>query len=236
MNKKQSKHWKQDKGFLIAATLCLFAIGTLAVITFINAVPQLDNNSTTTTTSNATTTTALPAGQQISGIPDKRTTIPNTSANTTILTSPATVPNNQDNVDLFILPLTNTVIKKYSPNEPLYSKTMDDWRVHTGVDFKGDVGQNVKAIADGKIVLVQNDLMWGGTIVIDHGFGIQSTYCGVTSKVKAGDKVNVGDVIAILADIPCESQDGPHLHLEITSNGKHINPVEAIGKEVKMPN
>ena len=44
----------------------------------------------------------------------------------------------------------------------------------------------------------------------------------------------MGDLIGTLTEIPCEAEDGAHLHLEITVNGEYVNPVEAIGRDVKM--
>ena len=110
---------------------------------------------------------------------------------------------------------------------------MNDWRVHNGVDFVGSDGQAVKALADGTIQDLEEDPLWGKTITIDHGFGIQSRYCGVTPSVKEGDTVKVGDIVGNLSEIPCESLEGSHLHLEITADGKLIDPINAIGQEVR---
>lgn len=230
-NKKDSswKRWLKDKGFYLAIAVCLLAVGGVAVITFMNAMPvPVDDGSSEpseTSTSRQTTTSAtLSVGQIVTGVPDDRTE----SSVTTTTTS------TQSKADLFVLPLTNTVLQAYSDGKPVYSSTMDDWRTHDGVDFAGEIGQDVKSIADGTIVSIEKDLLWGGKIVVDHGFGTQSIYCGVTAKgVKAGQAVQAGDVIAVLADIPCEAADGAHLHLEVISGDKHVDPVDAIGREVK---
>ena len=88
-----------------------------------------------------------------------------------------------------------------------------------------------KAVADGIISAVYSDKLWGGVIEIDHGYGIISRYCGVKAgTLKKNSSVNVGDVIGWLSNVPCESKDGPHLHLEIKVNDEYVNPVEAIGR------
>lgn len=81
-----------------------------------------------------------------------------------------------------MLPLGNEVLKAFSGGQPVYSETMKDWRTHNGTDFKGEIGAEVKAAADGTILKVENDPLWGGVIEIDHGFNIVSRYCGVTAK------------------------------------------------------
>ncbi len=229
-NKKDSswKRWFKDKGFYLAIAVCLLAVGGVAVITFMNAspVPVEDGSSTTTTTAprQPATSATVPVDQIVTGVPDKRTEPP--------VTTPVTEA--QKPASLFLLPLTNTVLQPFSDGKPVYSATMNDWRTHNGTDFAGEVGQDVKAIADGKIVSIEKDLLWGGKIVIDHGFGAKSVYCGVTAKgVQKGQSVQAGDVIAVLADIPCETADGAHLHLEVFSGDEQVDPVDAIGLEVK---
>ena len=102
------------------------------------------------------------------------------------------------------------------------------------MDFKGEKGQKIKALADGTILSIENDALWGKVVTIDHGFGIKSRYCGIEpGDIEKGQKVEVSEVIGTLGDIPCELLDGPHLHLEITVNGAYTDPVEAIGREVK---
>ena len=97
----------------------------------------------------------------------------------------------------------------------------------------GTFRHNVK-LADGTILSIETDALWGKVVTIDHGFGIKSRYCGIEpGDIEKGQKVEVSEVIGTLGDIPCELLDGPHLHLEITVNGAYTAPVEAIGREVK---
>ena len=125
-------------------------------------------------------------------------------------------------------------LTEFSDGKQVYSKTMADWRTHNGVDFKGEKGQKIKALADGTILSIETDALWGKVVTIDHGFGIKSRYCGIEpGDIEKGQKVEVSEVIGTLGDIPCELLDGPHLHLEITVNGAYTDPVEAIGREVK---
>ena len=80
---------------------------------------------------------------------------------------------------------------------------------------------------------VEEDALWGNVIEIDHGVGVVSRYCGVKPSVKEGDEVHVADVIGTLSEIPCEAMQTPHLHLEMKIDGNAVDPVEAIGLEVR---
>lgn len=225
---KQDGKKRGWKGFYLALAICLVAVGGVAVATFLST-PGLSKTESGET---PTTAPSKPVGQVVTNVPDTRTTATTAAPTTTV--PPVVVPTTTGKADLFILPLTNEVLCSYSDGQPVYSKTMKDWRVHNGVDFKGTKGQEVKALADGTVTAIDDDTLWGQTITIDHGFGIQSKYCGVASDtLKKGQALKVGDTVGVLADIPCEVDDGPHLHLEILVNGEYVNPVEAIGRDVK---
>lgn len=224
------KKFLSGRGFYAALALCLVAVGAVAAVTFIDSLPKIpveDSSSSaspTQSTAKPTTTTALPVNEPMTNIPDNRTT-------TAAPTSPTTVKP----ADLFVLPLSNTVTQKYSGDEPVYSKTMKDFRTHNGVDFKGEIGSEVKAAADGTVLAVEQDMLWGGIVKVDHGYGIQSIYYGVTvNGLKKGDTVKVGDVLGKLSEIPCETLEGGHLHLEILANGKYVDPLEVLKREVKF--
>lgn len=215
-------------GFYLALAICLVAVGGVAVTSFVSSFGGIGKRTESTT---GTTTPTKPVGQVVSDVPDTRSTTKKTT------TEAPTTAATTEQADLFILPLTNEVIREFSNGSPVFNSTMNDWRVHNGVDFKGAAGQSVKALADGTVTkIITKDLRWGDILVIDHGYGIQSRYCGVKAdSVKANQAVKVGDVIGALAEVPCESEDGPHLHLEVLVNEEYVNPVEAIGREVKYP-
>ena len=121
----------------------------------------------------------------ITNVPDPG---PSTTAPVTPpTTKPSDVETNTKPTELFVLPLSNDVMNVFSDGKQVYSQTMNDWRTHNGVDFRGEKGQAVKALADGTIHLVENDPLWGDVVEIDHGYGIRSRYCGVKTNLKAGD-------------------------------------------------
>ncbi len=135
--------------------------------------------------------------------------------------------------DYYLLPLSKDIIKDYSDNKPVYSETMKDWRVHNAVDFKGEEGAQVKAISNGTVVSVTNDVLWGTSVTVDHGNGVTAKYCGFnkdTVEVKNGKKVEAGTVLGYLGTVPCEKDEGAHLHFEIQYKGKTAEPLELMGK------
>lgn len=135
--------------------------------------------------------------------------------------------------NLIIYPSNNSVIKEFSDGKPIYSKTLGDWRVHDGIDLKADKGSMVKAITSGTVKDVYNDPSYGMTIVIQHDPGFVAYYSGLgnTTLVKKDDKVNPGDDIGSINDVPIEISEGPHLHLMINQDGKFIDPILILEKD-----
>ena len=172
-----------------------------------------------------------PVEQIVTNQPDDRLTA--TTATSTTTSSQTTVATQENAPDLYVLPLTNTVQKPFSADAPLYSETMRDWRIHTGVDFAGELEQIVKAVAQGTVTNIEEDALWGSVITIDHGVGVISRYCGVEASVKVGDKTDASTPIGKLATIPCEAVQMPHLHFEMTVDGVPVDPIEAIALEVR---
>ncbi|MDD2430572.1 MAG: peptidoglycan DD-metalloendopeptidase family protein [Firmicutes bacterium] len=96
-------------------------------------------------------------------------------------------------------------------------------RMHTGIDIAAASGVDIKAAADGTIILAGWVSGYGLTTVIAHGNNITTLY-GHASKLltQAGDKVKQGQVIAKVGSTGVSS--GPHLHFEIRNNGDPVNP------------
>ncbi len=128
-------------------------------------------------------------------------------------------------------PLDGEVSLKFSGDELIKSKTMDDWRIHTGVDIAAPSGTKVHAIAAGTVMEVFEDEMMGYTVKIRHKEGCVSTYSNLMKGivVKKGDKVKLGQVIGGIGDSAiAECMEPAHLHLELTQNNVNIDPMTVI--------
>ena len=65
---------------------------------------------------------------------------------------------------------------------------------------------------------------FGNYVVIDHGYGYQSTYGHLSNiKVTRGAEVKRGDLIGLTGSSGLSS--GPHLHYQIDFYGQHQNPL-----------
>ncbi len=131
----------------------------------------------------------------------------------------------------YVKPVEGEVSLPFSGDELIKSKTMDDWRVHTGVDISAPSGTKVHAIAAGTVTEVFEDEMMGYTVKIRHKEGCVSTYSNLMKGivVKKGEKVKSGQVIGGIGDSAvAECMETPHLHLELTQNNLNIDPMTVI--------
>ena len=109
--------------------------------------------------------------------------------------------------------------------KPLINPFHRTMREHHGVDYLIPEGTAVFATADGTVQsLSEKNTTHGKAITIDHGNGYQTSYSHLLDiRVKRGDKVKRGDIIAMSGN--SGHADHPHLHYEVIFNGTRVDPV-----------
>lgn len=138
----------------------------------------------------------------------------------------------------FVSPVKGTVYKSHSTTTPVFSNTLDEWRIHTGIDIATDDGAEVLAVCDGEVTGVYNDPMLGQTIEITHSDTHKSYYSNLAKDTVAcsvGAKVKQGDVIGYVGDTTIsELADEPHIHFEFKVSGESVNPLDYFTEESKL--
>lgn len=134
----------------------------------------------------------------------------------------------------FDLPVENgTVIREAALDTLVYMPSLNMWKSHNGVDFAAAENAPVLAVADGKVVSVEETTLEGIVVSIEHKDGIVSVYKSLSSaSVKAGDEVTLGSSIGVAGTMLTEASDNVHVHLEMTVNGEIVNPLEYIDAEI----
>ena len=98
---------------------------------------------------------------------------------------------------------------------------------HNGIDIKGERGEPVRAVSNGKILFAKWFKGYGNLIIIDHGEKYYTLYAHTEEIfIVKGDTVEGGDVVATVGD--AGSKIGPGLYFEIRHHGKPINPLKWI--------
>ena len=95
---------------------------------------------------------------------------------------------------------------------------------HTGVDFRGNIGDTIRSTANGVVEFVGRKGGYGKTIVLLHENDLRTLYAHLSSiDVVIGQEVSAGEFIGRLGNTGRST--GAHLHYEIiASDGRRINP------------
>ena len=127
----------------------------------------------------------------------------------------------------FSKPLNGQIQKPYSIDKVIYSKTLELWKTHDGIDISSQIGENVKSIEKGTVEKVYDDSFYGTTVVIDHGQGYKSSYSNLNSKVSVKEKQSVtkGQVIGKVSNTSIgEIKDEAHLHFTLFKDNNNVDP------------
>ena len=132
-------------------------------------------------------------------------------------------------VPTFTAPLYGVITKGHDESVAVYSLTMDDYRVHLGIDIEANPGDSVYTCADGVVSSVTVDPFMGTCVEITHGNGYVSYYKNLDevlpSGVIEGMAVTSGQIIGAVGDTSAlELADSSHLHFELTCDGVQLNP------------
>ena len=95
--------------------------------------------------------------------------------------------------------------------------------MHTGIDFRGDTGDPIRATATGTVTIAGWSGGYGKMVEIDHGNGLVSRYGHLSEiEVGVGDTVRAGGIVGKLGSTGRST--GPHLHYEVRVNGEAVDP------------
>ncbi|MGH9368283.1 MAG: M23 family metallopeptidase, partial [Thermoanaerobaculia bacterium] len=95
---------------------------------------------------------------------------------------------------------------------------------HTGVDFAAPAGAPVTAPAPGRVALAEVHYFSGGTVILDHGGGLFTTYFHLSRlDVREDEPVETGDRIGAVG--ATGRATGPHLHWGARLRGARIDPL-----------
>ena len=131
----------------------------------------------------------------------------------------------------FSLPVSGKLSAVHDSELQVFSQTMNDYRVHLGIDILAEESAPVYAVADGTVMQIWEDVRMGQCIAVKHSGDAVSIYKNVSSEfptgIIEGAKVKAGQQIATVgATAMVEVAEEPHLHFEMTVGGLAVDPLE----------
>jgi murein DD-endopeptidase MepM/ murein hydrolase activator NlpD len=124
----------------------------------------------------------------------------------------------------FLRPRTSIITSEFGTGR-LFNGRMTSR--HLGVDFRGAVGQPVRAANRGVVALVDNFFLAGGVVYINHGGGVVTSYFHLSKPLVAvGDTVTRGQQIGLVG--ATGRVTGPHLHWAARYGTVTVNPLDLL--------
>jgi murein DD-endopeptidase MepM/ murein hydrolase activator NlpD len=102
------------------------------------------------------------------------------------------------------------------------------YRAHLGIDFGAAYGAPVRSVGDGTVTFASRMGGYGNMVEVRHAGGITSRYAHLSrfaTGVEVGERVRQGETIGYVGASGLATS--PHLHYELRSNGRAINPRRA---------
>ncbi len=133
-----------------------------------------------------------------------------------VATSPATTSTNLS--ESFIWPVRGTILAKFG------DKLKENY--HDGINIKADTGTAIKAAKTGDVAYAGNELKsYGNIVIVRHPNNWLSIYAYCDEiKVKVGDKVKQGDIIATVGSTG--NVTSPQLYFSIREGRKAVDPLK----------
>ena len=105
--------------------------------------------------------------------------------------------------------------------------------MHTGIDFRGTMGEPIHVTAGGTVTSAGWSGGYGNMIEVDHGNGLATRYGHLSAiDVRVGQAVRIGQVIGRLGSTGRST--GPHVHYETRVNGEAVNPAKFLNAGLEL--
>ena len=219
------KNLKMNRPAVISASLLAVAVIVISVIAVASNRSKKDTVIKPDTVRPDTEQTEQIAPPSDTPVKDKdkenHTSAPSDSTSTQV----------EDKLPSFILPVSGVLSAKHDADCQVFSNTMNDYRVHLGVDISTESSAPVYAAADGKIDKIWEDTLMGYCIAIKHGGDCYTIYKNLSKTlpdgIAEGVSVRSGQLIASVGESAMvEIAEEPHLHFEMTVAGLGVDPLE----------
>ena len=231
--RKPKKKWKDsafarrlrairvNRAVFLSAVIILLALAVVLVITAVanRARRRAAEEVINPVPGNEATEPATPTTEPDVPKPDKQPDKP-----TDVLPPVETVP-------VLSLPVSGALLQNHSADLQVFSRTMQDYRVHLGVDLATAENAPVLAAADGVVARVWDDPMMGRCVALSHAADSLTVYKNLAADlaegIAPGATVARGQRIGTVGDTAlAEVAEEPHLHLEMTVGGLQVDPLD----------
>jgi murein DD-endopeptidase MepM/ murein hydrolase activator NlpD len=224
INKQSVKTFFQKQGLYVLIFLCVVAAGITALVAWPRAdenVPE-DNGTDVSLIDVPSLEEEMAAASQTPAPSPSPSMLPSQTAKP----SAQAGSNGSGSISLK-KPVDGKIINSFSGDELVFFASMNLWATHNGVDIQAEKDTPVVAALSGTVQEVYANEAEGGVITIEHSDKVITVYQGLGEmSVNKGDKVNAGQQIGKIGEMPKELDLSYHLHFEYIVNGENKDPAK----------
>lgn len=128
-------------------------------------------------------------------------------------------------------PVEGQVVWGFATDSLLYSKTLEQWTTHDGVDIAAKTGTEVHVFLAGEVQRVYVDSALGVSVVVSHDGNLISIYANLAENppVTEGQKLDAGAIVGLVGETAAsECAMETHLHFAVYKDNTAVNPANYI--------
>ncbi len=227
INRQSVKAFFQKQGLYVLIFLCVVAAGITALVAWPRAEQSVPEESGTDVS-----LIDVPSLEEEMAA---ATQTPAPSVTPSVAPSPTAKPSAQSNTNgsgsiSLKKPVDGKIINSFSGDELVFFASLNIWATHNGVDIQAEKDAPVVAALSGTVEDVYADESDGGVIIISHSDKVSTVYAGLGEmSINKGDKINAGQQIGKIGEMPKELDLSYHLHFEYLVNGNYKDPAKYFG-------
>ncbi len=221
---KESEFFKKLKQVRVNRAVYISAIVILLALAVVLTITAVTNRAKKKPTDELPTDSTTEAVQQ---------TPPATQPPVT--DAPTLTPDNS--IPELALPVEGKLNKNHSVDVQVFSQTMQDYRVHLGIDIATAANAPVCAVANGTVSQIWEDPMMGWCVAVTHSGDCVTVYKNLSKELAEGLNTGVevmkGQLLGYVGDTAMlEIAEEPHLHMEMTVAGLQVDPLDYFSEAV----
>jgi murein DD-endopeptidase MepM/ murein hydrolase activator NlpD len=134
-------------------------------------------------------------------------------------------------------PTVGKLTKAHSADVQVFSPTLEEYRVHLGIDIVTAESAPVCAVANGTVAQIWEDPLMGTCVALSHTGEALTVYKNLAAELAeglaVGKTVLAGELLGYVGETAImEIAEEPHLHMEMTVKGLQVDPMDYFSAEV----
>ena len=230
-NEKKTNRLNRYSAYLyLAMALTIIGVAVASIVSLNRSVDELPSYSAPSFSLAPSESESSTLENVIPIPPDTSEETPVFGENSSVTDDTSSAPPVSEQKPLYVHPIKDgEILKSCALDTLVFSATMNDYRVHTGIDIASPLGTEVLCYTAGTVEEIKADDFYGTVVCVRHAYDLVTVYANLAPAlaegITVGTELEAGDVLGFVGKTAlAESADDPHLHFEMILSGNRIDP------------